>query len=95
MDFPILEITDDRLAEQWLQKYFHPTGLPCPRCGASVQQSALFEPARRRPVTAYRCRHCRKVYTVYAGTLFANKHLRPTQVILLLRGICKGSPPPP
>jgi hypothetical protein len=27
---------------------------------------------------------------VYSGTLFANKHLRPAQVILLLRGICKG-----
>ncbi len=30
------------------------------------------------------------VYTVYSGTVFAHKHLRPTQVILLLRGICKG-----
>ncbi len=27
---------------------------------------------------------------MYAGTVFANKQLRPTQVILLLRGICKG-----
>ena len=90
MDFPILEITDDRLAEPWLQKYFHPNGLQCPRCGASVHQSSPFGPARRHPVTAHRCRHCRKVYTVYAGTLFANKHLRPSQVILLLRGVCKG-----
>jgi hypothetical protein len=32
------------------------------------------------------------VYTVYSGTLFANKHLRPAQVILLLRGVCKGEP---
>jgi hypothetical protein len=30
------------------------------------------------------------VYTVYAGPLFSNQHLRPSQVILLLRGICKG-----
>ncbi len=37
-----------------------------------------------------RCRQCDQVYTVYSGTLFANKQLRPTQVILLLRGICKG-----
>jgi hypothetical protein len=26
MDFPLLEITDDALAEQWLHKYFHPNG---------------------------------------------------------------------
>ncbi len=30
------------------------------------------------------------MYTVYTGTLFANKQLRPAQVILLLRGVCKG-----
>jgi hypothetical protein len=27
---------------------------------------------------------------VYTGTVFGNKHLRPAQVILLLRGVCKG-----
>jgi len=90
MDFPILEITDDQLAEQWLQKYFHPNGLQCPRCGTSVERSSRFGQTRRSHLTEHRCRQCRKVYTVFAGTLFANKHLRPTQVILLLRGICKG-----
>ena len=30
------------------------------------------------------------VYTLYTGTLFAHKQLRPAQVILLLRGVCKG-----
>jgi transposase-like protein len=90
MDFPILEITDDVLAEQWLLNYFHPEGLQCPGCKASVEQARRFRRTRRSHVTTYRCRHCDQVYTVYAGTLFANKQLRPTQVILLLRGICKG-----
>src|SRR5918911_4528316 len=97
MDFPILEITDDRLAEQWLLNYFsldrdlrHPQGLHCPRRGACVQQSSLGESAPEGAVTAPRCRRCRKRYTVYAGTRFANQPLRPTPVMLLLRGICKG-----
>ncbi|SRR6266496_2470783 len=90
MDFPILEITDDALAERWLRKYFHPKGLRCPACGADVQHARFFGQTRRSHVTQQRCRQCQKVYTVYAGTLFANKQLRPTQVILLLRGICKG-----
>jgi hypothetical protein len=30
------------------------------------------------------------VYTVYTGTVFAYKHLRPAQVVLFLRGLCKG-----
>jgi hypothetical protein len=90
MDFPILDITDDALAEQWLQKYFHPNGLRCPTCGAAVQHARFFGQTRRSHVTQQRCRQCQKVYTVYSGTIFAHKHLRPTQVILLLRGICKG-----
>jgi Fe-S cluster biogenesis protein NfuA len=32
------------------------------------------------------------VYTVYSGTVFAGKHFRPAQVVLLLRGVCKGQP---
>jgi transposase-like protein len=90
MDFPLLEITDDALAEQWLLKYFHPYGLRCPECKTSVDQARRFRRTRRSQVTTYRCRHCDTLYTVYTGTLFANKQLRPTQVILLLRGICKG-----
>lgn len=90
MDFPLLAITDDVLAEQWLLKYFHPQGLKCPGCKASVEQARCFRRARRSQVTTYRCRHCDTLYTVYTGTLFAHKQLRPPQVILLLRGVCKG-----
>lgn len=90
MDFPLLEITDDALAEHWLLKYFHPTGLHCPRCAASVEQARRFRQTHRSHVTTYRCRQCDQLYSVYIGTLFAHKHWRPSQVILLLRGICKG-----
>jgi hypothetical protein len=90
MDFPILGITDDALAEQWLRKYFHPKGLRCPNCCAGVRRARPFGQTRRSHVTQHRCRKCETVYTVYSGTVFAHKHLRPTQVILLLRGVCKG-----
>ncbi len=89
MDFPLLEITDDALAEPWLHNYFHPNGLRCPRCHARVEQARRFRQSRRSHVTNYRCRQCDQGYTVYADTVFANKQLRPTQVILLLRGLCK------
>lgn len=90
MDFPLLDITDDALVEQWLQKFFHPNGLHCKGCHANLEQARGFGQTRRSHVTQYRCRRCDKVFTVYAGTVFANKQLRPAQVILLLRGICKG-----
>ena len=33
---------------------------------------------------------CEGIYNLYSGTLFEKKHLRPSQVILLLRGVSKG-----
>jgi transposase-like protein len=90
MDFPILTICDDELGEVWLQKHFHPQGLCCPKCGAKAKQARVFGHTRRSHVTRHRCRQCQTVYTVYTATVFANKQLRPAQVILLLRGVCKG-----
>ena len=90
MDFPLLAICDDELGETWLRKHFHPKGLRCPKCGARVKQARPFGQTRRSHVTIHRCRLCRARYTVYTDTVFANKHLRPAQVILLLRGVCKG-----
>jgi len=90
MDFPLLAICDDELGEVWLHSHFHPHGLRCPKCAASVKQARVFGQTSRSHVTRYRCRDCQMVYTVYTSTLFANKHLRPAQVILLLRGVCKG-----
>lgn len=90
MDFPIGSICDERLSEQWLATYFHPHGFGCPTCQAGVAQARRFGHTQRSQVTQYRCGRCQHVYTVYSGTLFAHKQLRPTQVILLLRGVCKG-----
>lgn len=90
MDFPILELCDDELGEVWMQKHFHPGGLKCPSCDKGVKRARRFGQTKRSRVTAYRCCVCQTVYTVYSGTVFANKHLRPAQAVLLLRGICKG-----
>jgi len=90
MDFPILDICDDELCEVWLREYFHPQGLRCPKCRASVKQARVFGRTQRSHVTQHRWRDCQSVYTVYTNTMFANKQLQPAQVILLLRGVCKG-----
>src|SRR3974377_2421084 len=92
MDFPILEIFYDEPGATWVRKYFHPQGLHCPGCTASVKQARVFGQTRRSHVRQYRCRKCQPGYSVYTGELFANKHLRPAQVILLLRGVCLGEP---
>jgi transposase-like protein len=38
----------------------------------------------------YRCRHCDTIYNLYTGTVFQGSQWTPMQVVLLLRGICKG-----
>jgi transposase-like protein len=90
MKFPILEVCDDELAESWIEKYFHPGGVKCPSCGKGKRWARRFGQTKRSKVTKYRCCKCDKAYTMYSGTVFANKHVRPAQVVLLLRGICKG-----
>ena len=56
--------------------------------GARVKQARFFGLTQCSHVTM--CQHGQTAYTLYTGTLFAKKQLRPAQVILLLRGICKG-----
>jgi len=92
MDFPIDELLDEELSEAWLLKYFHPEGLSCPHCEASVEEARAFRTTQKSQVRVYRCKRCQGVYTVYSGTVFAAKHFRPAQAILLLRGVCKGQP---
>lgn len=92
MDFPIVSLLDDEVSEMWLWKHLHPEGVRCPHCTASVAHARVFRRTRRSHVPVYRCGPCQGIYTVYSRTLFAAKQLRPAQVVLLLRGICKGEP---
>jgi hypothetical protein len=57
-----------------------------PIAGASVRRT------RRSQVTVYRCHECQGLYNAYSGTIFQARHLRPSQVVMLLRGVCKGEP---
>src|SRR6185436_11905951 len=92
MDFPIAELLDEEKCLAWLIKYFHPQGLQCPQCGAGRQEARHFRRLKRSGLPVYRCKRCTETYTVYTGTVFAGKHLRPDQVILLLRGFSRGEP---
>ena len=92
MEFPIVELLDDAASSAWLLNYFHPRGLKCPHCAASVKRARAFRELKRSRLTVYRCQRCQGVYTLYSGTIFARTQLRPAQVVLLLHGVCKGEP---
>jgi transposase-like protein len=92
MDFPIVDLLDDDLAVSWLIKHFHPAGLSCPHCGTDVEDSRQFRKTTKSQLIVYRCHECDGVYNLYSSTAFEGRYLNPSQVILLLRGICKGEP---
>jgi transposase-like protein len=92
MIFPVTKLLDEQSSEKWLLRHLHPQGLCCPACQASLKQARKFRAARCTKLTDYRCTHCGTVYNLYSGTIFARKQLRPQQVVMLVRGICKGEP---
>lgn len=92
MEFPITDLLDDEQSQRWLMKHFHPEGLKCPKCGASVSNSLKFRRTSRSGLQVYRCRNCRAIYNLYTGTVFERRRIRPQQAVLLIRGVLKGEP---
>lgn len=90
MDFPIIDLMSEKASEEWIMKYFHPTGIRCPHCGAAWASAFEFRTTRKSQLTVYRCRECRGIYNLYSGTIFEARQLRPAQVVLLVRGVLKG-----
>jgi len=90
MDFPIVDLLDERQSVQWLLKHFHPDGLRCPHCEARQAEARYFRTNRKSGLTVYRCRRCEGIYNLYSGTVFEGSQLTPMQTVLLLRGVLQG-----
>jgi len=92
MEFPIDHLLSPTECERWIMEHFHPEGLKCPRCQSSVADAHEFRQTKRSHLTVYRCNQCGKTYNLYSGTVFQQRHLTPSQVVLLMRGFLKGEP---
>jgi len=90
MEFPITELLDHQRSVEWIIAHFHSGQLRCPGCEATTDAARIFRVTRRSGLTTWRCCRCDTVYNLYSGTVFHRRHLRPQQVVLLMRGICKG-----
>jgi predicted RNA-binding Zn-ribbon protein involved in translation (DUF1610 family) len=90
MEFPITDLLDYESSVAWIMQHFHPTGFRCPECGTARNQARIFRETRRSQLVVYRCNQCGTAYNLYSGTIFQQTHLTPMQVVLLMRGICKG-----
>lgn len=63
---------DDEAAEKWIAAVRWPDGPECPHCGSSNVQSGA-----KHPSMPYRCRGCRKFFSVKTGTAMADSNLGP------------------
>lgn len=90
MEFPITELLDYENSIEWLLKHFHPKGLKCPKCKKGIDQSRKFRHTATSELEVYRCKDCGTIYNLYTGTIFQGSQWTPMQVVLLMRGICKG-----
>ena len=90
MEFPITELLDYERSVEWIIEYFHEDDFKCQNCDASIDQAREFRQTEISQLMVYRCRVCGTAYNLDTGTVFQQRHLTPMQVVLMMRGICKG-----
>jgi transposase-like protein len=89
MDFPIEAYMDEGACYAKIVAVLHPGGLVCPRCG--IGDRLKVHRRHRAPIIDYRCDACRRVFNAFTGTEFHKTHRRPSEILLILRGISQGT----
>jgi hypothetical protein len=90
MEFPITELLDYESSVEWVLEHFHSKGWHCPVCQKPVAQSREFRRTQTSDLIVHRCCDCGTVYNLYSGTVFQGCYWTPMQVVMLMRGICRG-----
>lgn len=89
MDATFLEIaslTEDQ-AREYLERIRWPNGPGCPRCG-DMAVTKLQGKSTRSGV--YKCKGCRKPFTVTVGTIFEGSHIKLKKWLLAFHLICSS-----
>ena len=86
---PVFQDADE--AREYLESVRWPNGPVCPHCGKTEALTALKGKAHRPGV--YKCKNCRRQFTVTVGTVFQRSHIPLNKWLLatyLLCGSKKG-----
>jgi transposase-like protein len=81
------------LAREWLEARRWPDGPVCPHCGAVNRAYRLqAKPGSARPVRkgVWKCRDCRKQFTVTIGTVFAETHIPLNKWVHAMHLMCSS-----
>jgi transposase-like protein len=64
---------DEQAAYDWVEAHLWPNGPVCPRCGGLDRITKLQGKSTR--IGVYKCKDCRKPFTVKVGTIFEDSHI--------------------
>src|SRR5436309_15738236 len=69
--------SDEDDARELLESLRWPNGAACPRCGGDNPYKLTAKPGSKSPVRkgVWKCRACRKQFTVTVGTIFEHSHI--------------------
>lgn len=79
-------------ARKHLEGLRWPTGPVCPHCGSITVYPLKAKPESKRPVRkgVYKCKDCRKQFTVTVGTLFEGSHVPLNKWLMAVSLMCSS-----
>lgn len=77
-------------AREYLEQKRWPNGAVCPHCGATVAYKLQPKTNSNRPVRngVWKCKACRKQFTVTVGTIFEGSHIPLYQWLSAIQFLC-------
>ena len=91
MDITAPHLNDPDAAREYLEAMRWPEGPICPHCGVIGEAYRLkAKEGSKRPVRkgVWKCKGCRKQFTVTVGTIFADSHIKPHKWLLAIHLLC-------
>jgi transposase-like protein len=78
--------SDEDAARSFLESRLWPDGPACPHCGEMEPYKLTAKPGSKKPGRPglYKCRGCRKQFTVRVGTIFEDSHIPLSKWLLAL-----------
>jgi transposase-like protein len=82
--------SDEPAARQLLESMRWPNGAACPRCGGADPYKLNVKASGKNPARKglWKCKACRKQFTVTTGTIFESSHIAISKWLLALHLIC-------
>jgi transposase-like protein len=85
-------LSDEDSAREYLEKLRWPEGAACPHCGGAevYKLTAKAESTKPGRKGLYKCKYCRKQFTVTVGTIFEASHIKISTWLKAIYLLCSS-----